>query len=87
MAYSVPDNVTWKNVSSGVVLLNLESGEYYTLNESGSLIWTDLVESKPESDIIEHMAAEFDCDVGLAKTDFEEYLEYLIGEKLLNEAD
>jgi outer membrane protein assembly factor BamB len=87
MSYTPPDSVTWKTVSSGTVLLNLESGEYYTLNDTGSLIWSDLIEKKPLPEIVEHLSTEFDCAIETAQADVDEYLNYLLGEKLLNPGD
>jgi hypothetical protein len=87
MPYTPSENVTWKTVSTGTVLLNLESGEYYTLNNTGSLIWSDLLEKKLPSEIVEHLSTEFDCEIETAQADVDEYLNYLLGEKLLNPGD
>lgn len=83
MSYKTLDNVTWKNVSSGIVLLNLESGEYYTLNDTGSLIWADLMENKSPAEIVSHMEAEFDADAESIKQDYDDFMSYLLNEKLL----
>ena len=40
--YSVSDKVTWKDLGESIVVLNLVSSEYYTLNESASFIWRAL---------------------------------------------
>jgi hypothetical protein len=87
MSYKTLDNVTWKNVSSGVVLLNLESGEYYTLNDTGSLIWTGLMENKTPAEIVSHMETEFDADAESIKQDYDEFMSYLLDEKLLQQGE
>ena len=85
MAYTIPGNITWKNVSSGTVLLNLDSGEYYTLNDTGSLIWAGIMESKESTNIVANIVAEFECDESTAESDYNEYIQYLLNEKLLSE--
>ena len=42
---TVPDDVLWQRVDDRVVLLDLRSAEYHALNESGTTMWTLLVES------------------------------------------
>ena len=83
MAIEVAENITWKNLSTGVVLLNLDSGEYFTLNETASAIWKGLIENQNDQQIVESLVAEFDCDEVQAKEDLNEYLAFLTSEKLI----
>jgi Coenzyme PQQ synthesis protein D (PqqD) len=42
---SVPQDVLWQQIEDRVVLLDLASGEYHTLNDSGSRMWILLAET------------------------------------------
>lgn len=42
---SVPEDILWQQVEERVVLLDLRSNEYHSLNESGSRMWMLLVEA------------------------------------------
>ena len=39
MSYVISKSHTWKPLKESVVILNLEEGSYYTLNDTASLIW------------------------------------------------
>jgi hypothetical protein len=57
-----PD-VIHTNLQNGeAVLLHLEKAKYYTLNVTAARIWNLLSEDKPEQEIAQALAAEFDVD-------------------------
>ena len=84
--FRIPDHITWKNLKSGVVLLNLNSSDYFTLNEVASLIWRDLVEGAPRERTIERILDEYDCDGEQARADLEVQLGFFLEEGLLESA-
>ena len=81
--FRIPDHITWKNLKSGVVLLNLNSSDYFTLNEVASLIWRDLVEGAPRERTVERIFDEYDCDEEQARADLEVQLGFFLEEGLL----
>jgi hypothetical protein len=82
--FDIPEDVTWKNFNAGVVLLNLTTGNYYTLNESASIIWRALMEGKSESEILMGILAEYNCEEKRAKDDMAEQISFLLSEKLIS---
>ncbi len=84
MPYTIPDNITWKNLDAGVVLLNLDSGAYYTLNETASHIWRDLLEGRDEAVIIEGLAQAYDADAQTLGADVREQLQFFVDEGLID---
>jgi len=53
--------VLWCTQGNLVVLLSLETGHYYTLNEIGARVWACLCESRPVDHISALIAAEYDA--------------------------
>lgn len=82
--FDIPENVTWKNFDAGVVLLKLTTGNYYTLNESASLIWRAILEGKSESEILMRILTEYDCEEKKAKDDMAEQIAFLLSEELIS---
>lgn len=50
------------NLDGEAVVLNLDSGTYYGLNESGAVIWDLIQEPKRVSDICDILLAEYDVE-------------------------
>ena len=87
MSPRVNENVTWKNLGSSVVLLNLSDSSYYVLNETASLAFRAMLAGKTSQQIAASFAEEYDCLADQAATDVSETLEYLRNEGLLKAAD
>ena len=79
----IPEDITWKLLPSGVVVLSLNEGSYYSFNETGSLVWQDIVARKNHDEIVDHVADSFDCTEAQARADVKEFVEYLRQERLL----
>jgi hypothetical protein len=75
--------VTWKSLKEGIVLLNLESGDYYTLNETASLLWTDISKGSSGNGLVDSFVDSFLCSHEQAEADIDEAVSYLTSEKLL----
>ena len=85
MVFQTPNHVTWKNLESGIVLLDLQSSYYYTLNETASKIWIGITEGKSDSDILNQVMDEYDCDEETCTSDFKEQISYLMNEGFIEE--
>ena len=64
-----PDKVIWRNIDGEIILLNLASGHYYTLNKTGSFIWNVFVENKTSQEAAEKLADQFNIPSKTAKED------------------
>lgn len=65
------------------VLLNLKSGVYYGLNETGSLIWDSLAESKNFQEIIDRLQKNFPLGRPKLETDLRHFFKALAKEGLI----
>lgn len=68
-------NVTWKSLGEKVVAVKVETGEYYTMNETASLIWKAINEGKSTEEIAQQLCSEFDIqDTSSVTQDIEEQI-------------
>lgn len=69
--------VTWRKAGEEAVILNLETSEYYSANETGTFIWELLSAGKKTGKIAEALAAEYGIAAAQADGDIEDFLEDL----------
>lgn len=79
------DRVMSQQVEGEAVLLDIDSGEYYALNEVGGLLWDLCDGSRSVGDLAERISTEFDVDSSVALTDAIELLDGLAGVGLVVE--
>ncbi|MFC1884949.1 PqqD family protein [Thermodesulfobacteriota bacterium] len=76
-------DIKYKELESKSVLLNLETGRYYTLNKVGTFIW-ELIDGKINThDIIDRVIERFSVDRDVASNDVKALLESLREEGLI----
>ena len=69
MEVSVPEEVLFRDLDGESVLLHLGSGQYFGLDEVGSLIWRLLVEKCSLDEIQQRIVAEYDVSAQEVKKD------------------
>ena len=79
-----PSDVVSTELDNEVVLVNMTSKYYYTLNETGRLIWRGLTAGKSENDIAQELVEHFDIDADTALGDINELVTELKREKLIH---
>lgn len=78
MAYALSKEYVWKEVGDRVVVLHLDSGRYFSLNDSGSLIWRAIMDGLSLDGIVDKLMAAFDVDESSAMEDTKEIIEMLV---------
>lgn len=71
--------------SGGLVLLNLDDGQYYALDEVGSRVWELCDGGHSLGDIVTALCSEFDAPEAEIAADVQELIQELVDEKLLVE--
>lgn len=66
------------------VLLHLSTREYYTLNETGSLVWALVEEGISEGDMVDRITVTFEISQEEARAQVAEYLANLMAEGLID---
>ena len=71
-------------VDGTAVMMSVESGKYFGLDEIATRIWDLVEEPKSFEALCDALTAEYDIDKENCKTDVSEFLEHLKGEKLIS---
>ena len=77
-----PDQVSG-DLDGKIVLLSIENGEYYNLNEMGSRIWLLLEKPITIGALIEQLLADFAVERSVCETEVAAFLAQLHKDKLL----
>jgi len=74
MKYRLAEDYLWKEVNDRIVVLHFDSGKYYTLNATGSLIWKGIMNGLSQAEILDQMCEEYDIDRQTAADDTEKII-------------
>ena len=77
------EQVTWKALEGESVLLHLETGVYFTLNETGTAAWELFDGAIPLAAIGEALCARFDAPSAQVRQDLLELTQTLLEEGLV----
>ena len=58
--YRIPEHVLSRKLDDEMVLLNLDSGEYFGLNDTGTRVWELLADGRSREEVIERLIEEFE---------------------------
>lgn len=77
------DSITWRKLKDELVLMHLDTGAYYSLNETGVLIWQGIVDERSHEDIVNDISDLFDTDREAIVQDFERIVNELADQGLV----
>lgn len=85
MRYAINEKlVTFRVLDDGAVLVNHETGHYYTLNATGTFLWELLAQRElTRAELITALAQEFEQDESAVADDIRQHLDELTREQLL----
>jgi hypothetical protein len=83
MAWKASANVLTREVGGELVLLDLERGVYFGLNEAGRRIWSELISGHDEDETAAILANEFNASADDIRADLAALLEQLVASGLL----
>lgn len=83
MAYTLSKQYLWKEIGDQVVILHYDSGRYFSLNASGSMIWKAALENLSQEQTIQRLCQKFDVDQETARLDIEETVRSFVDRKFL----
>ncbi len=64
--FQIPEHVLYRKLEDEMVLLNLDSGEYFGLNDTGTRIWELLAGGRSRREIAVTLAREFEVELEVA---------------------
>ena len=77
------DRITWRKLQDEFVLMHLDTGAYYSLNETGVIIWQGLVDERPHAAIVAEVIEQYEADEETVRRDFEGLVNDLTGQGLV----
>ncbi|MCM8812185.1 MAG: PqqD family protein [Candidatus Omnitrophica bacterium] len=80
----IPQKIMGKKLGSEWVLLNLDNGVYYGLNETGSVIWDELAAgTNGWESVVGRLEGMYEADRSELEKDVREFLRHLHKERLI----
>jgi hypothetical protein len=71
------------DLAEGAVILNLNSGTYYGLNEVGTFVWKLIQEPRPVAEICEAVVSEYEVSPEQCESDLVRLFEEMAGQGLI----
>lgn len=81
------EDITYRIIDNEAVILNLKTGNYYSLNETGAFIWRLLEDGIGRDSLIDRVTEEFGIDKKSAIRDIKLLLKDLISEKIIRQEE
>jgi hypothetical protein len=85
--FTIPEHVIMRTVGADAVIVDLESGMYFGMNEVGASIWKHLAAGASLAEIEDAVMAEFDVDRQTVDADVRRIIQDLIASRLISESD
>jgi hypothetical protein len=77
------ESVTWRKTGAEAVILDLESSNYYSANETGTYVWEQFSAGRKPEKIADALADEYGIEPGQARRDVEDFLKDLARFKIV----
>jgi hypothetical protein len=81
--YTSPPTIVSRSVGGETVLVDLDSERYYSVNQTGSLIWAELSAGRSTAQALERIMTEFNIGSDVARQDLDELVAALVAAGLL----
>ena len=85
LAYTIDrKRITWDEIDGETLIINVETGYYFSLDGVGSLIWSMLADGVDERDMVARIVSEYEVDESTARDDLQALVDVLAGEELVD---
>ncbi len=84
MRIKINEDVLFQNLEDGAVLLNIETEQYFGLDEIGTLIWNGLNSNKSIEEISQQLLDEYDVESEKLDQDVEKLIDNLVKYQLIS---
>jgi hypothetical protein len=81
--FQVNEDVSIAEVDGHLIVVNLKTGLYYSLNDTASLILNMIRQERLASEIVQELCSRYDVPEETARRDFERCVESLVEELVL----
>lgn len=77
------DNYVFNEVDGELVMMNIETGSYASLNETGKSIWLQLENPKTLDTVIEDLLSEYEIDRSTCEQEVLPFVEKMVKDEIL----
>jgi hypothetical protein len=81
--YKVNQEVIHQTIDGEVIIVNLGSGNYYSLDKIGALIWNYIEKNESVGEMINNIYINYDCTIQELRDAVSELISSLMDEKLI----
>ncbi|MEN8209753.1 MAG: PqqD family protein [Candidatus Fermentibacteria bacterium] len=82
--YKISERIVSREVDDGIVLINLDSGFYYSFNGTACFIFNMLKKDKDTAEVVDELKAEFDISEEEARDDLKKFIGTLEKEEIVS---
>lgn len=84
-AYTIDrKRITWDEIDGETLIINAETGYYFSLDGVGSLIWSMLADGVDERDMVARIVSEYEVEEPTARDDLQVLVDVLAHEELVD---
>jgi hypothetical protein len=77
------DNFVFNEVDGELVMMNIETGSYASLNETGKAIWLALDSPQTSNEIIDILLLEYEIDRATCEADVSPFIDKMVKDDIL----
>ena len=77
------EGIAWRDIKGELIVLRLDSGEYFSFNEIGRLVWLALAEGRSVGQVVETVPAEYEVSLAQAESDVVAFTQGLLENRLI----
>jgi len=81
--FKINSNVIFREIDDRIVLINLENGFYYSLNEIGCMIFKLILDKHDTSEIVERINGNFEIANDTIESDLDSFIRDMEREKIV----
>lgn len=81
--FTLAENIKWRKVDESIVLLNVQDGSYFSMNETAKDFFSHSMEGKTFDEVVSAVAAEYEVTEEQVRDDAAELFGKLLEENLL----
>jgi Coenzyme PQQ synthesis protein D (PqqD) len=85
--YKKKSSVVHERFDDETVIVNLDTGCYFSIDGAGDTIWALVVEGLSQADAVARLCAIYDGDKAVIRAETDEFLARLVEEKLIEPTD
>ena len=89
MYYGINQDISWRDINGELILLNIKTGGYFTLNDTARIVWLAIMEGKYIDYMVKQIKQDFQEEEAIIISDINKFIvsmreSSLIGEVTIN---